>query len=114
MDMDGACAVWLWHALNRWVLKSILQDGHLRQPQSEPQICGSMSTTAKNMASDLFVNAAPVTDEPLKNAVNFLPTLEGCSLVFDHELVGTELIKYCRANNVIHIPGKSNVLATNG
>ena len=61
----------------------------------------------KHGQCDLFVNAAPVTDEPLKNAVNFLPTLEGCSLVFDHELVGTELIKYCRANNVIHIPGKA-------
>ena len=61
----------------------------------------------KHGQCDLFVNAAPVTDEPLKNAVNFLSTLEGCSLVFDHELVGTELVKYCRANNVIHIPGKA-------
>merc|ERR1712078_39921 len=53
----------------------------------------------KHGQCDLFVNAAPVTDEPLKNAVNFLAALEGCSLVFDHELVGTELVKYCRANN---------------
>ena len=37
---------------------------------------------------ELFVNATPVTDAPLESAVNFLETLKGCTVAFDHELVG--------------------------
>lgn len=54
---------------------------------------------------DLFVNAAPVTDHPLDQAPNFLESLAGCSLVFDHEMPGKYLHKHCSANGIHLIPG---------
>jgi shikimate dehydrogenase len=56
---------------------------------------------------ELFVNATPVTDAPLESAVNFLETLKGCTVAFDHELVGKYLVNYCKNNNVTHISGKA-------
>ena len=56
---------------------------------------------------DLFINAAPVTDMPLKTIPNFLPALEKCRIAFDHELVGKELVNYCVEKGLFHIPGKA-------
>ena len=55
----------------------------------------------------LFVNAAPVTDAPLEEAPHFLAALEGCSVAFDHELVGATLRAECASRGVRHIPGKA-------
>ena len=57
--------------------------------------------------TDLFVNAAPVTDEPLGGAAGFLDALAGCRVAFDHELDGRYLREWCEAREVVHIPGKS-------
>ena len=52
------------------------------------------SITAPAAAADpwkpqLFVNAAPVTDAPLEQAIGFLEALRECTVVFDHELQGS-------------------------
>ncbi len=39
----------------------------------------------------LFINAAPVTNSPLADAVGFVEALNGCVVAFDHELNGTYL-----------------------
>lgn len=57
--------------------------------------------------ADLFVNAAPVSDEPLENAPNFLESLNGCKTVFDHELSGCYLKNYCIEKEIVHISGLS-------
>ena len=57
------------------------------------------------LEADLFINAAPVTDKPLESAINFLPSLHGCKLVFDHEMPGSKLRDYCAQNNIYHISG---------
>jgi shikimate dehydrogenase len=54
---------------------------------------------------DLFINATPVTDSPLDQADGFLICLKTCHLVFDHELKGSYLKKYCDDNNIKHISG---------
>jgi shikimate 5-dehydrogenase len=55
--------------------------------------------------SGLFVNASPVTDRPLEQAVHFLEALNGAVMVFDHELVGAHLKAYCEARGIVHVPG---------
>lgn len=54
---------------------------------------------------DLFINAAPVTDQPLELAPNFLESVKECKVVFDHELNGKYLRDYCDENSIFHIPG---------
>ncbi len=53
----------------------------------------------------LFVNAAPVTERPLDEAINLLPALQGCAIAFDHEMPGQRLLDYCTSNGVIHVAG---------
>jgi len=62
---------------------------------------------SQGISCDLFVNAAPVTDKPLTESTNFLDSLQGCKIVFDHEMPGYYLKEYCNNNNVQHIPGTS-------
>lgn len=55
------------------------------------------SASADSPASDydLFINASPVTDQPLEQAHGFLQALHHCtSLVFDHEMPGQYLRDY--------------------
>jgi shikimate dehydrogenase len=54
---------------------------------------------------DLFVNAAPVTDHPLTEAVGFVEALRGSKLVFDHHMPGSYLAAYCKENGIAYIPG---------
>jgi len=56
---------------------------------------------------DLFVNATPVTDKPLNLAENFVETLVSsqCKVIFDHELHGVYLARYCREHFLTHISG---------
>jgi shikimate dehydrogenase len=54
---------------------------------------------------DLFINASPVTHHPLGDAVNFLNTIEGCRIAFDHEMPGTFLEQHCLQNNIYLIKG---------
>lgn len=58
-----------------------------------------------NFAADLFVNATPASDFPLKQAQGFLKALHGCKLVFDHQMPGTYLRKYCEEKHIFYIPG---------
>ena len=53
----------------------------------------------------LFINATPVTDQPLDRAGNFLQAIEGCKVVFDHEMPGHFLANYCKEQGIVHIPG---------
>ena len=57
------------------------------------------------IVADLFVNATPVSDYPLKQAHGFLKALEGCKTVFDHQMPGAYLRKYCEERHVHYIPG---------
>jgi shikimate dehydrogenase len=54
---------------------------------------------------DLFVNAAPITDHPLNEAVGFLEALSGSKIVFDHHMPGSYLAVYCKENSIAYIPG---------
>lgn len=54
---------------------------------------------------DLFVNATPVTDQPLYLATGFLDALHGSKMAFDHHMPGNYLAEYCKQNGVVHIPG---------
>lgn len=64
-----------------------------------------VSVWSPGIVSQLFVNATPVTDKPLEEAVNFLDALEGSQVVFDHEMPGHCLQDYCSQNEIIHISG---------
>lgn len=59
-----------------------------------------------NQDVDLFVNAAPVTGEPLTNAVGFLDSLNKSKIAFDHEMPGIFLRDYCLNNGIHHISGE--------
>jgi hypothetical protein len=54
---------------------------------------------------DLFVNASPASEHPLEEADNFLNALQGAKIVFDHEMPGRYLEKYCADNSIFHIKG---------
>lgn len=54
---------------------------------------------------DLFVNASPVTHSPLGNAENFLNSIEGCRIAFDHEMPGACLNDHCIEKNIYLIKG---------
>jgi shikimate 5-dehydrogenase len=85
----------------------------------EVYICGRRLDEAGRRASELsakvwsedcsdiqlFVNAAPVSSTPLNEAVNFLTAVQGCRIVFDHEMPGEYLKQYCEDNNIKHISG---------
>uniref|UniRef100_A0A7S3NHJ1 Shikimate dehydrogenase substrate binding N-terminal domain-containing protein n=1 Tax=Aureoumbra lagunensis TaxID=44058 RepID=A0A7S3NHJ1_9STRA len=62
-------------------------------------------TTNNFFSPDLFINCAPVSDSPLDQALNFLPSIRGAKFVFDHEMNGYYLKQYCAVHNIIHIPG---------
>ena len=53
----------------------------------------------------LFINAAPITDKPLTDAVNFLEAISGCAIAFDHEMPGTYLKDYCEQHGLVHVSG---------
>jgi shikimate dehydrogenase len=55
---------------------------------------------------DLFVNAAPVTDSPLHEAVHFIDALKTSKIAFDHEMPGTRMKEYCEDNGILHISGE--------
>ena len=59
----------------------------------------------------LLVNAAPVTDNPLAQAAGLLEALacvqQGDGCVFDHEMPGAELERYCLKHSLHHINGKA-------
>ena len=57
------------------------------------------------VSAQLFVNATPVTDKPLEEAANFLESIRGCVMAFDHEMPGACLKTYCDENGLVHIPG---------
>jgi shikimate dehydrogenase len=59
----------------------------------------------ESTVADIFINAAPVTDQPLENALNFVSAIKHCKVAFDHELNGSYLKKYCEENSVYHISG---------
>ncbi|GMI28838.1 hypothetical protein TrRE_jg977 [Triparma retinervis] len=60
----------------------------------------------KEWRGELFVNAAPVTDQPLSGAANFLPALAGARVAFDHEMPGSFLREFCEENEGMeHIEG---------
>lgn len=54
---------------------------------------------------DLFVNATPASDYPLNQAHGFLKALHGSKIVFDHQMPGTYLKKYCEEKSIYYIPG---------
>ena len=56
-------------------------------------------------AKDLFINATPVTDDPLDQAPGFPSALAGSKLAFDHHMPGAEMVAYCHENNIAFIPG---------
>jgi shikimate dehydrogenase len=56
-------------------------------------------------AKDLFVNATPVTDQPLELATDFMKAIRGSKLVFDHHMPGIYLAAYCKENRITYIPG---------
>lgn len=64
----------------------------------------NLSSYTGNTA-DLFINATPASDYPLKQAQGFLKALEGCKTVFDHQMPGTYLRKYCEEKHIHYIPG---------
>jgi Zn-dependent alcohol dehydrogenase len=62
----------------------------------------------------LLVNAAPVTDRPLDQAVGLLDALamvsnagDGCA--FDHEMPGAYLKAYCEENNIHHVSTQASI-----
>lgn len=56
--------------------------------------------------AELLVNAAPVTDRPLRDAAGLLPALAlGVRVVFDHEMPGAALREHCASHGIHHIPG---------
>lgn len=64
-----------------------------------------LSDCSNQPKAQLFINAAPVTDKPLNETINFLNSLKNCSIVFDHEMPGKYLKEYCLGNNIAHISG---------
>lgn len=56
--------------------------------------------------ADLFVNATPASEHPLHEAANFLESLSGCKIAFDHEMPGRYLKEYCSNNGIYHIAGE--------
>ena len=57
--------------------------------------------------ADLFVNATPVTDDPLSAASGFLEAIESAKLVFDHHMPGEELKAHSLRTGKGYIPGTS-------
>ena len=55
--------------------------------------------------ADLFINATPVTDDPLEDAVGFLETVKSAKMVFDHHMPGAELRKHCESHGQHYISG---------
>jgi shikimate dehydrogenase len=53
----------------------------------------------------LFINAAPIKDDELKDIPGFVEALQGCVVVFDHEMPGNKLREYCVSHEVLHLPG---------
>lgn len=93
------------HILKKLGIKNIYVCGRrLDEATKRAESLGVHPWTA-GVTADLFVNAAPVTDKPLEDAVNFIDALKGCKVAFDHEMPGLKLQEYCIANNIDHISG---------
>lgn len=75
------------------------------------ELGATVFTPGDSAEFQLLVNAAPVTDKPLVHATGLLEALacvkygDGC--VFDHEMPGLELQRYCEAHALHHIDGKA-------
>lgn len=68
--------------------------------------CAALIDAPKGTQLQLLINAAPVTEKPLEEAVGMLEAFQlGVKVVFDHEMPGAKLKEYCEANGVHHIPG---------
>ena len=65
----------------------------------------SVKVWEAGMETDMLVNAAPVTERPLEEAVNFISAMSGVKVVFDHEMPGQFLMDYCDRHKIHHIAG---------
>jgi shikimate dehydrogenase len=54
---------------------------------------------------ELFVNATPVTHQPLELADGFIQAISICKIAFDHEMPGIFMKEYCTSNGIFHISG---------
>jgi shikimate 5-dehydrogenase len=54
---------------------------------------------------DLFINAAPISNQELSEVPNFLCSLDKCKIVFDHEMPGNVLKDHCKIHGKYHISG---------
>lgn len=92
-----------------YVLKSLGIEVFItgRRPDMVLQKAGELNINVwtPEIEVDMFVNAAPVTDCPLDEALNFKEALFGCKIAFDHEMPGKYLEDYCNQNNVFLIRG---------
>lgn len=84
----------------------------MAEQRAEELGCGFFAMRSSNAENkkpfDLFVNAAPVSAQPLDQAENLLEALAGCRLVFDHEIMseGVDYLKrYCEEKQVRHVSG---------
>ncbi len=73
-------------------------------------LCAALGMDAFPGKADLFVNATPVTDQPLEQATGFLPAVTGAKIVFDHHMPGTQLKAYSEREGKFHIPGTAMYL----
>lgn len=57
------------------------------------------------IGNDLFINAAPVSDLPLKSIVGFIDAINDCKTVFDYHMPGELLKEFCLKTNRLYISG---------
>jgi shikimate dehydrogenase len=67
----------------------------------------SVEVWQEGLDCQLFVNATPATEHPLEEAPNLLSTLQGATIIFDHEMPGEYLRQYCaaRESEITYIAG---------
>lgn len=64
-----------------------------------------VSVWSSEVQADMFINAAPVTDQALEEVPMFLETLRGCKYAFDHEMPGKYLVDHCQMHGILLIKG---------
>ena len=92
----------VYHELKKLGIEVVLTG---RNPEKVGEVSNAFGLTSFTGEADLFVNATPVTDEPLHHAENFLDAIKNCSVVFDHHMPGQALMDYCAAERKHYIPG---------
>lgn len=93
----------VYHVLNEMDIEVCLTG---RRPEAVQERAAAFGIEAfDGHPKDLFVNATPVSDAPLKEAKNFLEALRGSKMAFDHQMPGDYLRRYCEENNICHLPG---------